>query len=54
MSKGTEGKVPTWIYSSNYDFEWPYYQMFWHSDNLESQINCLKSFGVPKRDVGAK
>lgn len=45
MSKGTEGKVPTWIYSSNYDFEWPYYRMFWHSDDLESQINCLKSFG---------
>lgn len=45
MPNETEVQVPTWIYSSNYDFEWPYYRMFWHSEELESQINCLKAFG---------
>ncbi len=45
MSDGTDMQMPMWIYSSNYDREWPYYRMFLGKGNLDEQIDALKTWG---------
>lgn len=45
MTYGTDVQMPMWIYSSNYDREWPYYRMFLGKGNLNEQIDILKIWG---------
>ena len=45
MTYGTDVQMPMWIYSSNYDREWPYYRMFFGKGNLDEQIGILKTWG---------
>lgn len=45
ISYDTDIQMPMWIYSSNYDREWPYYRMFLSKGNLDEQIDILKAWG---------
>lgn len=45
MSDKIATQMPVWIYSSNYDREWPYYRMFFGKGNLSEQIAILKHWG---------
>lgn len=45
MLNGTETRMPMWIYSSNYDREWPYYRMFFGQGDLTEQIASLREWG---------